>query len=156
MRTTVKTCFKCGAEKPLTEFYVHPAMGDGRLNKCKVCTRADVRRNYANNIAHYQAYERNRAMAPHRVATRAAYADTPSGKMALARARAKYIAENPDKRASHIAVGNAVRSGKLIKQPCEICGTDKVHAHHDDYSKPLQVRWLCPSHHFVHHKEHGP
>jgi hypothetical protein len=76
--------------------------------------------------------------------------------MALARARAKYIAENPDKRASHIAVGNAVRSGKLIKQPCEICGTDKVHAHHDDYSKPLQVRWLCPSHHFVHHKEHGP
>ena len=34
------------------------------------------------------------------------------------------------------------RRGKLIPQPCEVCG-DKAQKHHDDYSKPLQVRWLC-------------
>lgn len=29
MTTTIKTCFKCNVEKPITDFYVHPAMGDG-------------------------------------------------------------------------------------------------------------------------------
>lgn len=41
-----KICFKCGRELPLSEFYKHPKMGDGHLNKCKDCTRADVRTNY--------------------------------------------------------------------------------------------------------------
>lgn len=45
-----------------------------------------------------------------------------------------------------------IRLGLLIKQPCEICGAEKVDAHHDDYSKPLDVRWLCRFHHAEHHK----
>ena len=39
----MKKCFKCGKEKDLSEFYVHPHMGDGHLNKCKECTRLDVK-----------------------------------------------------------------------------------------------------------------
>jgi ribosomal protein S27AE len=58
---------------------------------------------------------------------------------------------NPEKKRVHSIVAKAVRSGKLIRQPCEICGDQIVHAHHDDYSKPLEVRWLCPSHHSQHH-----
>lgn len=36
-----KVCFKCQQEKALTDFYVHKRMADGRLGKCKTCTKAD-------------------------------------------------------------------------------------------------------------------
>ena len=46
-----------------------------------------------------------------------------------------------------------IAAGILIKQPCEVCGKDtKIEAHHDDYSKPLEVRWLCVYHHNEHHR----
>jgi len=49
-------------------------------------------------------------------------------------------------RAREIAY-QAIRSGKLRRLPCEICGAEKTVAHHDDYSHPLSVRWLCSEHH---------
>lgn len=42
---------------------------------------------------------------------------------------------------------NAIRNGLITKQPCEECGDEKSEAHHDDYAKPLEVRWLCRTHH---------
>lgn len=64
------------------------------------------------------------------------------------RHKKNWIDRNPEKHAAHTAVRSALRSGKLVRQPCEKCGsTHRVHAHHDDYSKPLEVRWLCPEHH---------
>jgi hypothetical protein len=50
--------------------------------------------------------------------------------------------------------GRAIRSGALIKQPCEVCANPKSEAHHDDYSKPLEVRWLCKAHHSEHHSKY--
>lgn len=48
-----------------------------------------------------------------------------------------------------------IRKGVLVKQPCEKCGTEeKIEAHHDDYNKPLNVRWLCRKHHLEHHRKH--
>ena len=56
----------------------------------------------------------------------------------------------PDKYRARTAVGNAVRDGRLTREPCEACGTtERVEAHHDDYSKPLEVRWLCKAHHMT-------
>lgn len=61
---------------------------------------------------------------------------------------------NPEKRKAHHAVAAAIRDGRLERQPCETCGTtENVHAHHDDYSKPLDVRWLCASDHAAEHVE---
>ena len=45
-----------------------------------------------------------------------------------------------------------IRRGKVKKGKCEVCGSDVVEAHHDDYNKPLQVRWFCTKHHRQYHK----
>jgi len=95
-------------------------------------------------------------MAPHRVKARSEYQKTEAGKAAVARARRKYVETNPIKRKAHIAVGNALRDGKLKPDNCEICGNPKAQAHHDDYSKPLDVRWLCTTHHAEWHKHNTP
>lgn len=44
-------------------------------------------------------------------------------------------------------VRSAIASDRLIRQPCEVCASPKVDAHHDDYAAPLAVRWLCRRHH---------
>jgi ribosomal protein S27AE len=49
-------------------------------------------------------------------------------------------------------VRDAKKDGKLVRQPCEVCGSPKTHAHHDDYARPLEVRWLCALHHVKWHK----
>jgi hypothetical protein len=53
----------------------------------------------------------------------------------------------PVERAARVKLGNAVMRGKIAKGTCAVCGSDKVHAHHHDYNKPLDVIWLCPTHH---------
>lgn len=50
------------------------------------------------------------------------------------------------------AVGGAIKLGRLVQQPCEKCADPDSEAHHDDYDKPLEVRWLCRSCHRTHHK----
>jgi len=45
-----------------------------------------------------------------------------------------------------------IRRGKIKKGVCEVCASKKAEAHHEDYSKPLVVKWLCRKHHLEHHK----
>lgn len=98
-------------------------------------------------------YDKDRANLSHRVTAREVYRQTAAGKDAGRRAHLAYVEKNKDRRAAHVAVGNALRDGRLFRKPCEVCGATKVHAHHDDYAKPLEVRWLCRRHHVAHHKE---
>lgn len=53
----------------------------------------------------------------------------------------------PDRVRARALVSRAIKSGKLVRLPCEICGCINTQAHHDDYSKPLDVRWFCREHH---------
>jgi hypothetical protein len=135
----MKKCFKCNNEKPLSEFYKHRAMDDGHLNKCKDCTKQDVRRNRGKNITYYRAYDVHRAKTISRRLAKLAYQKT-------------YRAQQKEKYVARTAIGNAIRDKKILRQPCEVCGEKKTHAHHHDYSQPLTVRWLCVEHHFNEHR----
>lgn len=132
----MKECFKCKETKPLSSFYKHGQMADGHLNKCKECAKADVRRDHREKKEQYQRYERKRNARPERKEQKKGYTK-------------KQREKHPEKYAANMAVSNAVRDGKLKKQPCEICGSkERVEGHHPDYEKPLDVQWLC----FIHHR----
>ena len=45
-----------------------------------------------------------------------------------------------------------LKRGSIVKEPCAICGDSHAEAHHEDYSKPLEVIWLCREHHLSHHR----
>lgn len=59
----------------------------------------------------------------------------------------RFRQRHPEKVAAKNAVHNAIKRGKLQRQPCEVCGNPDVQAHHDDYTQKLAVRWLCVRHH---------
>lgn len=61
--------------------------------------------------------------------------------------------ENREKAKAHARVARHLKTGNIRKKPCERCGSLNVHAHHDDYSYPLEVMWLCPKHHWERHRE---
>lgn len=153
-----KACFKCGQVKPLSGFYRHFQMSDGHLNKCKECTKRDSRNTRSAKIEYYRAYDRARSDQPHRIAIRKRVAVDRKNNhetRAIDAARtAEWNERNSEKRAAHVKVGNAIRDGKLKPQPCERCSQAVgVQAHHEDYSKPLDVIWLCPPCHGQRHRE---
>jgi hypothetical protein len=135
--------------KSIDCFCKHPAMGDGHLNKCKECTKSDVREieRQTSNVT-VLTIERSNDLK--RVVARLEY---QIGRREETKKRAKlaYRERYSLKAQAHDSVSNAMRDGRIKKQPCEICGS-VAHAHHDDYSKPLEVRWLCIKHHVEWHK----
>ena len=130
---SVKTCFKCLEVKSLDEFYRHAMMADGHLGKCKACTKSDSTAHRASNIERYRAYDRGRG-------------SRQAGNI--------WRTLDPRRTACHNAVTRAIHAGTLHRQPCEVCQSiEHIHAHHDDYSKPLEVRWLCAAHHRQWHRD---
>lgn len=136
MITSLKTCFKCGGAKELSEFYAHRQMADGHLNKCKACTKLDSAIRYRDPAARerIRQYDKDRESSEARKANKRIY---------QARLRQKW----PEKTKARQAVSNAVRDGRLTKKPCEVCKDPASQAHHNDYRHPLAVRWLCFKHH---------
>ena len=62
---------------------------------------------------------------------------------------------NPKARSAHEAVRRALRVGRLVRpDTCSACGKACTpQAHHEDYARPLDVAWLCPSCHKLGHLE---
>lgn len=60
---------------------------------------------------------------------------------------ARYRQRHPLKIKARNAVNNAIRDGHLKRLPCEVCSVARTEAHHEDYTQPLRVRWLCRVHH---------
>jgi len=129
----LKKCFKCGVEKSIDEYYAHPKMADGHLGKCKECAKKDVLLRSILKREYIRNYEKKRGK-------------TEKRKLYTKKHTSEWRLKNPEKYLAHNVVNNAIRDGKIIKPAlCEICGEKaKLHGHHYDYSKPMEVVWLCP------------
>ena len=57
----------------------------------------------------------------------------------------------PERVSARDLAARAIRSGKIVRKPCEVCGNKTVHAHHADYTKPYEIEWLCPDDHRAYH-----
>ena len=153
------TCKKCGIEKPASDFYAHPASSTGHDSSCKVCRKEMLNISRAKNIDYYREYDKRRYKEdPKRKERNIKYSKSEAGKIAAKRNKAKWLKRNPIKRAAHIILGNAVSKGSIKKlYSCESCGVTgvRIHGHHDDYAKPLEVKWLCSFCHSKWHQENG-
>ena len=105
-------------------------MANGHLGKCKECTKLDVHLNYRAKWSDKKKYDQERNKKAERKLARLEY-------------QRKMRANNPLKYRARNAVSYAIASGKLVRLPCVVCGNPKSQGHHHDYSKPLDVEWLC-------------
>ena len=153
-----KQCFKCGSRKFLEDFYRHPAMADGHLNKCKECTKDDVSTYLRKKTATPEGLARERERGRekyHRL-----YALGKPGYKLRPRIGPNWKSPPSTRKQqirAHNALSRAVRSGKILKGTrCEDCGMVPryIHGHHEDYSKPLAVSWVCSTCHRRRHATH--
>lgn len=83
-----------------------------------------------------------------------AYYNRPDVKARRA-AQMRQAASRPEiaeRRKARRMTRSAIERGLLQRNPCEVCGHPHSEAHHDDYSRPLDVRWLCRPHHVQLHR----
>jgi len=130
-----KICFKCNVVKPLDQFYKHPQMGDGYLNKCKECNKNDVKENYIANKQKegYIEKERKRGREKHHRLYSGKSKHNPLNNF-------KWKIKYPEKELAKL------KSNKLKKE-----GFEK---HHWSYNPEhyLDVIWLTKKHHMKGHR----
>lgn len=129
-----KTCNKCGETKPRSEFYKW-------RGACRTCFQKQSITTYYRRVEADPGYNARRAKEPKRAAISLAH-----NKMLKQR--------HPERYWARMAFNLAVRSGKIIRQPCSKCGKPRAHGHHADYSKPLDVEWLCARCHGREHRKY--
>lgn len=122
MVETGKWCPTCRSRRPVGEFSRDRTRKDGLQSQCRRCCREKTRAHYRRNATSVRA------------------------------ATARHARTNAIQREAHLEVQRAVRHGEVVPGPCEACGAERAEAHHDDYAKPLDVRWLCRSCHVRHHQ----
>lgn len=134
-----KTCTKCKIEK-LIDNNFHLVRNKRGIKVpdsiCKICVAA--------RRAEY--YLRNKEIIKNKVR---AYQDKPKAIAKRKKRVKKYYDKGyylwPEKYQARAAISKALSRGKISKpNKCEDCSTSgRIEAHHDDYSKRLEVRWLC-------------
>lgn len=148
----MKICCECSGEKPLSDFHKNASRKDGIQSVCKSC-KAKIGKEYASGYFQKKYYSDENF----RTATKAranAFQKTEKGRAWFR----KYAKNNPKHRA-RTTLNMAIKRGKITRMPCLVCGKLPSEAHHKDYSKPLEIVWLCKNHHTQIHnrkKENEP
>ena len=137
----MKTCKKCELEKSEEEFnkWYKKSGASGYRTNCKSCDHLINKEFRENNKDKLRINRRKRTGAqPKRYCT-----DPIKRKRNedMYRSQRKF----PEKRAARQFLSSYIRSGKIVKpDTCDKClKTGRVEGHHDDYTKPLEVKWLC-------------
>lgn len=128
-----KTCSECGRKLPLNEFNKNRNNKDGLQDRCRDCFSAYNKKRY----------EANREKIKTRVRK---YRDENIENVFVT--RMKMCEKNPNHKNANEAVSLALKTGKLVKPDhCMACGCKdtehRIEAHHSDYSRPLDVIWVC-------------
>ena len=146
----MKTCKVCGHNKTGLDFY-------GGDSTCKECRKEKARAYRRDNIDRVKEYDRNRPNYDERIIqNRANYRkriSTPEGRAHEWALKKESQERNLIKRSAHVIAGNALKYGRIVKEPCVICGEEKTEGHHEDYTAPLAITWLCNKHHMERHRE---
>lgn len=125
----MKKCKRCLLELPLESFYKYEKMADGYLSYCKRCSLKRMRI-YTKRSA-TKIRERNRR-----------YMESGRATIKTLENRRKH----PERYRARQLLRNAIRRGEITKTRCHTCGNEnakQLDGHHPDYSKPLDVMWLC-------------
>ena len=131
-----KKCTQCGITKELTEFCKSKHCAYGRHSWCKKCKNAKER-----------SPER---LITNRKRTKQLRKDNPDLVHSYSK---KYYDKFPEKNNARWRLKYAIKKGEITRQPCIKCNNPKSHGHHPDYSKPLEVIWLCAKHHKELHRK---
>lgn len=156
----MKKCTKCGLEKPKEDYYFVRTRSL-YTSQCTMCLR-EAKKIYNkkwNKTETAKLLKKAYAQSEHGKSVRKRYRQTEEGRASRVRDWAKngkrrwvkYKREG--KIDARNAINNAVNAGRIKKQSCGVCGDPSTHAHHHDYSQPLEVIWLCVAHHTQVHVE---
>ena len=149
-------CELCKQDKDPSCFYKSYA------HRCKECKRLYAKQYREKHLDRILVYDRNRPNAKERTEKLREYRDkmrveNPEKYEKVFRtAKKRYVTNHREKRSAENKLNNALRTGMIIRpNKCILCQTEcKPQAHHYDYSKPLDVMWLCiPCHAKVHKEE---
>ena len=140
MGKITKKCRTCKTRKRVKDFYKSPSCKGGRRGDCKKCCY--IKHKSCQKLWRTKNKEKSRSIhLKHYYKFKDYYAKYHK------EYSKNYYKNNKLKHLARCKVSRAIKQGKLKKSPCEVCGKKQVHGHHDDYSKPLSVRWLCVKHH---------
>lgn len=149
----MKYCSGCNENKDLAMFGKNLSTEDGLMYKCRACLSAyqKARRERLNASKPPDWKQKSKDKLVYQREWRAKHPGYHTQR------KKDWYAQHKDRVKVKDAVKYAVKTGKLVKTPCEVCGEVRVEGHHPDYSKPLNVVWLCRKHHQeIHSSLHQP
>lgn len=143
MTTKSKPCIKCGETKPISHFHKNHRMADAHINSCKSCEALYGKQRHLRRKNDPAWLNKNRAISRAYAERRKQLGLIGKTKPEL---RRRWEIKNPTKVRAKYLARLALSSGLLKRQhSCQRCGVANVRLekHHNDYSKPLEVEWLC-------------